>query len=108
MVLLEFYADTITEDFYEGPVYLLVGRLLQHIPKDPRIYSQRLVNGHLSPMPHLSILPNLSVSTPYRHILENMSWSCAETDTNEPRHDKTSKMRVRPAKTQISLGIRQV
>ena len=26
----------------------------------------------------------------------------------EPRHDKTSKMSVRPAKTQISLGIRQV
>ena len=24
----------------------------------------------------------------------------------EPRHDKTSKMSVRPAKTQISLGIR--
>ena len=27
---------------------------------------------------------------------------------NEPRHDKTNKRRVRPAKTQISLGIRQV
>ena len=26
----------------------------------------------------------------------------------EPRHDKTNKMSVRPAKTQISLGIRQV
>ena len=26
----------------------------------------------------------------------------------EPRHDKTNKMRVRPAKTQISLGIRPV
>ena len=26
----------------------------------------------------------------------------------EPRHDKTNKMRVRPVKTQISLGIRQV
>ena len=26
----------------------------------------------------------------------------------EPPHDKTSKMTVRPAKTQISLGIRQV
>ena len=25
----------------------------------------------------------------------------------EPRHDKTNKMSVRPAKTQISLGIRQ-
>ena len=26
---------------------------------------------------------------------------------NEPRHDKTNKMAVRPAKTQISLGIRE-
>ena len=26
----------------------------------------------------------------------------------EPRHNKTNKMSVRPAKTQISLGIRQV
>ena len=26
-------------------------------------------------------------------------------DRNGPRHDKTSKMSVRPAKTQISLGI---
>ena len=28
--------------------------------------------------------------------------------TNKPRHDKTNKVRVRPAKTQISLGIRPV
>ena len=27
---------------------------------------------------------------------------------NEPRHDKTNKMAVRPSKTQISLGIRPV
>ena len=27
---------------------------------------------------------------------------------NEPRHDKTNKMAVRPVKTQISLGIRPV
>ena len=27
---------------------------------------------------------------------------------NEPRHDKTNKMNVRPAKTQISLGIRPI
>ena len=30
------------------------------------------------------------------------------TKTNEPRHDKTNKVSVRPAKTQISLGIRPV
>ena len=28
------------------------------------------------------------------------------TNTNEPRHDETNKVTVRPAKTQISLGIR--
>ena len=31
-----------------------------------------------------------------------------KTSTSEPRHDKTNKMSVRPAKTQISLGIRPV
>ena len=30
------------------------------------------------------------------------------TNVNEPPHDKTNKMTVRPAKTQISLGIRLV
>ena len=30
------------------------------------------------------------------------------THLNEPRHDKTNKVTVRPAKTQISLGIRPV
>ena len=29
-------------------------------------------------------------------------------NTHEPRHDKTNKVTVRPAKTQISLGIRPV
>ena len=31
-----------------------------------------------------------------------------ERDTNKPTHDKTNNMTVRPAKTQISLGIRPV
>ena len=31
-----------------------------------------------------------------------------QNKTNEPPHDKTNKMSVRPAKTQISLGIRSV
>ena len=30
------------------------------------------------------------------------------TNISEPRHDKTNKVSVRPAKTQISLGIRPV
>ena len=32
----------------------------------------------------------------------------AQEKKNEPPHDKTNKMTVRPAKTQISLGIRPV
>ena len=32
----------------------------------------------------------------------------SQNKTEEPRHDKTNKMTVRPAKTQISLGIRPV
>ena len=31
-----------------------------------------------------------------------------DQNSNEPRHDKTNKMSVRPAKIQISLGIRPV
>ena len=30
-----------------------------------------------------------------------------QVKTNEPRHDKINKISVRPAKTQISLGIPQ-
>ena len=33
---------------------------------------------------------------------------CNESGKHESRHDKTNKMSVRPAKTQISLGIRSV
>ena len=33
---------------------------------------------------------------------------CKIYTTNEPRHDKINKVSVRPAKTQISLGIRPV
>ena len=36
------------------------------------------------------------------------NWLILKNGTNEPRHDKTNKISVRPAKTQISLGIRQV
>ena len=36
-----------------------------------------------------------------------MKWS-ENNSTNEPQHDKTNKMSVRPAETQISLGIRPV
>ena len=39
---------------------------------------------------------------------QGKSVSNADVCTNEPPHDKTNKMSVRPAKTQISLGIRPV
>ena len=35
-------------------------------------------------------------------------YSSEATVKYEPRHDKTSKVTVRPVKTQISLGIRSV
>ena len=35
-------------------------------------------------------------------------WNCLLLESFEPRHDKTNKVSVRPAKTQISLGIRPV
>ena len=35
-------------------------------------------------------------------------WELHDICLNEPRHDKTNKMSVCPAKTQISLGIRPV
>ena len=46
------------------------------------------------------IMVALSLAVPYYC---DTSWSSCE-----PRHDKTNKMTVRPAKTQISLGIRPV
>ena len=40
----------------------------------------------------------------YKLFVVDSTWY--QTTTNEPRHDKTNKVTVRPAKTQISLGIR--
>ena len=40
-------------------------------------------------------------------VKRSTSW-WRSLDTHEPRHDKTNKVTVRPAKTQISLGIRGV
>ena len=49
---------------------------------------------------------------PDRYILRetpNRAWrQSPRTASNEPRHDKTNKVTVRPAKTQISLGIHPV
>ena len=72
----------------------------------------------------ISGCPGLSESSPGAHaILLVLSWggSCKRENNekllrfatpplvpNEPRHDKTNKVIVRPAKIQISLGIRPV
>ena len=34
-----------------------------------------------------------------------LPWEYLEDEKYEPRHDKTNKVAVRPAKTQVSLGI---
>ena len=48
--------------------------------------------------------------TPKLDLVEtpDLSNSKIETNTYEPSRDKTNKVSVRPAKTQISLGIRPV
>ena len=45
------------------------------------------------------------------HRTTHRHWKCINrkrSGTDEPRHDKPNKMAVRPAKTQISLGMRPV
>ena len=50
-----------------------------------------------------------------RHVVNNFDSSVVVQELElaikrvlyEPRHDKTNKVAVRPAKTQISLGIRE-
>ena len=52
--------------------------------------------------------------TPFGHEtkrgpMDTVASSAGDAEfTSEPRHDKTNKVNVRPAKTQISLGIRPV
>ena len=41
-------------------------------------------------------------------VLKTIQGLSTFLSTSEPQHDKTNKMSVRPAKTQISLGIRPV
>ena len=48
------------------------------------------------------------VITGTKYWINVYSFPSCESKRNEPPHDKTSKMAVRPAKTQISLGIRPV
>ena len=58
---------------------------------------------------------SIRICLPHAHVtyLANVTYFCTRRHAhwvycNEPRHDKTNKMSVRPAKTQISLGIRPV
>ena len=44
----------------------------------------------------------------YSSVSHRRYEGCQVSETFEPPHDKTNKMTVRPAKTQISLGIRPV
>ena len=48
------------------------------------------------------------VNTAAKVLPENVSDSASLKILFEPRHDKTNKMSVRPAKTQISLDIRPI
>ena len=50
----------------------------------------------------------LSAVVVRRMIMELLFVFLLSDSVNEPRHEKTNKMSVRPAKTQISLGIRPV
>ena len=53
-------------------------------------------------------LAEFSFHSPTSHALSasrSFSFYKEQSSVNEPRHDKTNKMSVRSAKTQISLGI---
>ena len=50
-------------------------------------------------------IKNLQQQIYFLELETNYLYPCRQY---EPRHDKTNKMSVRPAKTQISLGIRPV
>ena len=54
------------------------------------------------------VLDNMQCCNPYLSIIFLFCNSSNARRKNEPPHDKTNKMTVRPAKTQISLGIRPV
>ena len=66
-----------------------------------RLYSYTTYNVFLSwsPMKSGVILSTTLFAKTFRHI---------HIPSIEPRHDKTSNVAVRPAKTQISLGLRPV
>ena len=54
---------------------------------------------------HHKLYHGPALRRPFMVKVINLSQFSAVSFTNEPPHDKTNKMTVRPAKTQISLGI---
>ena len=54
------------------------------------------------------VMPNFALVPLRSYQLIVLEFCKFGVHTNEPRHDKTNKVRVRPAKTQISQGIRPV
>ena len=60
-----------------------------------------------SPFHHRTSVLELELSS-HHHYTAKTASHCNLTNRNEPRHDKTNKVSVRPAKTQISLGIHPV
>ena len=86
-----------------------------------RNMTEKLLKATLNPNKQQQILSNDFHRTPwfrwvmsygtstFKELMSNTSFSCVIfVTTFEPPHDKTSKMTLRPAKTQISLGIRPV
>ena len=54
------------------------------------------------------VMRPLNCGTPWRVNIVSSKYQEHHQQHNEPWHDKTNKMSVRPAKTQISLGIRPI
>ena len=74
----------------------------------------RCICCHCTMYPKTNFQP-IRICLPHAYVtyLANVTNFCTRRHAhwvycNEPRHDKTNKMSVRPAKTQISLGIRPV
>ena len=78
----------------DAAVYILSGTL----PVEAMVHQRVLTFGNIS---------QLSESSAEKQLAERQLTLNHWTVTAEPRHDKTNKVSVRPAKTQISLGIAQ-
>ena len=100
-----------------GPIYTFVSVFIKVCLKVayPRplfhphfmVHVRQSIGGNLTLDLFSSLKPYLGVTT--MAVKCQISRICATmNEWNEPRHDKTNNVVVRPAQTQISLGIRQV